>query len=130
MKTLSISQITMIFEFLVQTMLDIPNFIDPAELFQKLWGLLLKVPLCDNMTDKSDVTLVRVSPRGTSKYWKSKNSNINNFWNNENFDLLFFANIHHFWWSIRFKQNIYRLCFHDSSPLSFRKVWGDWSSLL
>ena len=32
------------------------------------------------ITDKSDVTLVRVSPRGTSKY-----SNLHNFWNNENF---------------------------------------------
>ena len=56
MKALSISQITMIFEFLVQNMFAIPNHIDAAELFQKLWGLILKVPLCDIITDNSDVS--------------------------------------------------------------------------
>ena len=52
MKASSISKMNTIFGFLVPKMLEMSNFIDPTQLFQKLWGLLfcnfqyLKVPLC------------------------------------------------------------------------------------
>ena len=50
--------------------------------------------------------LCKTSTGVTSYLSKVENSNLNNSRNNENFDLLFFANIHHFWWSIRFKQKL------------------------
>ena len=94
------SKMDIIFGFLVPKMLEMSNFIDPTQLFQKLRVLLfcnfqyLKVPLCKTGT------------RMTSHLSQIQNSNLNNSRNNENFDLLFFADIHNFWWSIRFQQKI------------------------
>ena len=82
MKAWSISKMNTIFGFLVPKMLEMSNFIDPTQLFQKLWGLFcnfqyLKVPLC-----KTGTTV-------TSPLSQMKNSNLNNSRNNENFDGLF-----------------------------------------
>ena len=69
----------MIFEFLVPEMLQVPNFISLAQLFQKLQGLLLKlkVPLTGETGTRVGSRLSQFHQRYFNFKWRPRN-----FWNN------------------------------------------------
>ena len=67
-------------------------------------------------------TPVRNLSSVTSLLSKIENSNLNNSRNNGNFDLLFFANIYHFWWSIWFQQKMWDNSWQWTSPLNLCSI--------
>ena len=100
-----------IFGFLVPKVLEMSNFVDPTQLFQKLWGLLfcsfqyVKVPLWESWSEM------------TSFLTRTETSNRNNSRNNGNFDLLFFCKYSSFLMVYPIQAKNGRQCFQCSSPL-------------
>ena len=105
-KTWYFPKMDTIFRFLMSNMIIMSLCIYRTQLFKKLSAFLCYTFRYLEMGYAKSIAGV------TSQRQKIGNSNQNNFWNNENFDVLFFANIHNFLRSTRLHKNIHSIKSH------------------